>query len=284
MNNSMKQSQVSFAEASALTTGGKTLAQLSNATGRPVIESYKSTVHKAPEMGFGTALRGNINGTTIESPGPGAYRSQTTLQPNVTDSRIKGAPQFSLKGREKFGAPDLKAIDPTTIREPGPGHYTPKIVNPQEPIASKHSFPRDQRRPIGNTRKVPGPGAYNSHSSLGQQIISTKRTMRRADFGSGNRPPLLINTSAEVGPGEYDATMPACEAQVDSRKTTTGTTKFGKASRDAPVIGARMNTDVTPGPGKYKLPKGICGAGSSHPYKSAPAPSMSGRTKFGSPF
>jgi len=281
----MKASQMSFNQ--SFETGGGSgmdLATLRSLAGRSVMESYKNTIETGPSMSFGTSVRANINGNSIESPGPGAYRSITTLRPDVIDSRIRGAPQFSLKGREKFGAPDLKAIDPTTIREPGPGHYSPKIVNPLERDAPHHSFPRDQRRPIGNNRKIPGPGAYDGESSLGKQVISTKRTMRRADFGSGDRPPLLLETSAEVGPGEYDAITPACEKQVDSRKTTIGTTKFGKASRDSPVIGAKVNSDITPGPGKYKLPKGICGAGASHPYPAAPAPSMAGRTKFGSPF
>ncbi|CAM9513949.1 unnamed protein product [Heterosigma akashiwo] len=262
----------------------QTLAQMSSVTGRPVIDSYKSTIETGPTMSFGTSIRENINGNVAEAPGPGAYKQQTTMQPNVINSTIRGAPQFSLKGREKFGAPDMKAIDPTTIREPGPGHYTPKVVNPQEDRAPKHSFPRDTRKPMSLSRKVPGPGAYRGSVAIGKQILSTKRTMRQADFGTGERPPLLMTSAAEVGPGEYDATTPACEKQVDSRKTTVGTTKFSKSSRDSAVIGARMNNDITPGPGKYQLPKGICGAGSALPYRAAPAPSMSGRTKFGSPF
>jgi hypothetical protein len=45
---------------------------------------------------------------------------KTVLLGKVADSRIRTAPQYSLRGREKFGSNNLKAIDPTAINEPGP--------------------------------------------------------------------------------------------------------------------------------------------------------------------
>jgi len=263
------------------------LARLNDATGKSVIESYKNTVTAAPAIGFGSALRGNINANTIDSPGPGAYSMHSSLQPNNPNSLIKSTPQFSLRGREKFGSPITKAIDPTTIREPGPGHYNSRVVNPREKQAPKYSFARDTRsKALHPAFQTPGPGAYSSTQAVGKQVLSTKQTMRQADFGLGDRPALMTQSAAEVGPGEYTDPVGSCMRQVDSRKKTVPTTKFGKAARDGPVIGARNINDHTasPGPGSYRLPSGLCGGGASHPYKAAPAASLSGRTKFGSPF
>jgi hypothetical protein len=50
---------------------------------------------------------------------------KTTLMGKVPDSSIRTAPSFSLRGREKFGSNNLKAIDPTCINEPGPVRALP---------------------------------------------------------------------------------------------------------------------------------------------------------------
>lgn len=118
---------------------------------------------------------------------------------------------------------------------------------------------------------------------MGKQVLSTKPSNNPLVFGRSKRPSLLdVSTSELVGPGEYGCGISACEKQVDSRKRTNEGTSFGKAVRDPHK---QSVLDVQPlGPGGYKLPSGLCGRGSGYPYRSAPAPSMSGREKFGSPF
>ena len=78
---------------------------------------------------------------------------------DVPQSSIRSAPQFSLRSREKFGNPMLKAVDPTTTLEPGPGHYKPRVVNPQEGIAPSHAFPKSSH-PRDKAKLAPGPGTY----------------------------------------------------------------------------------------------------------------------------
>lgn len=93
---------------------------------------------------------------------------------------------------------------------------------------------------------------------------------------------VQVSTSELVGPGEYGCGVPACEKQLDSRKKTNHGTTFGKAERDESKPSV---LDVAPpGPGCYRLPSGMCGRGSAHPFRASPAVSMSGREKFGSPF
>ncbi len=51
-------------------------------------------------------------------PGPGSYR----IKSSVGDTY-----RFSIRGREKFGAPTGRSDDPSTAAEPGPGAY-PKVI------------------------------------------------------------------------------------------------------------------------------------------------------------
>lgn len=113
--------------------------------------------------------------------------------------------------------------------------------------------------------------------------MSTKPNHNGLLFGRGKRPPLLLASTSElVGPGEYGCGVPACEKQIDSRKRTHQGIKFGRGLRD-PYRPSVLDTSP-PGPGGYKLPSGLCGRGSAYPFRAAPAPSMSGREKFGSPW
>jgi len=200
----------------------------------------------------------------------------------MDDSRIRSAPAFSLRGREKFGSAMDRAIDPTTIREPGPGHYQPRVVNPNEMIAPKHAFAKSSH-PKEKPRLAPGPGAYKLPAAVGKQPLSTKRSETGTGFGKGQRPQLLLTSAADVGPGEYGRGVAACGNQPDSRKLSAPRSCL-LSGRDSAPIGARMNSDMVPGPGQYHLPSGMCGKGSSYPYRAAPHASMSGRNKFGSPF
>mmetsp|Transcript_16887 Transcript_16887/g.64321 ORF Transcript_16887/g.64321 Transcript_16887/m.64321 type:complete len:135 (-) Transcript_16887:1170-1574(-) len=91
---------------------------------RTVIDSFLTTQKSSPAIGFGSSKRPPLNEAGDETPGPGAYRIKSTMLGSTPDSRIRSTPKFSLRGREKFGSPDQKAMDPTAVLEPGPGHYT----------------------------------------------------------------------------------------------------------------------------------------------------------------
>ena len=251
--------------------------------GRSLMDSFEATHKSAPSIGFGTDTRKPLVEGDGEAPGPGAYSIKTTVIGNYPESKIRTAPQFSLRSREKFGSPMTKAEDTSTIMEPGPGHYKPRIVNPIEMIAPKYTIPKS--RWIQDKAKLqPGPGAYNLPDACGKQALSTKPNFLPAKFGKGKRPDLILVSTADVGPGEYGCGIGACDNQVDSRKRTFGNMKFSCSGRDQAPIGSRMVTDNIPGPGHYKLPQGLGGKGSGYVYRCSPQPRMSGREKFGSPF
>mmetsp|Transcript_859 Transcript_859/g.2287 ORF Transcript_859/g.2287 Transcript_859/m.2287 type:complete len:273 (-) Transcript_859:112-930(-) len=251
---------------------------------RTVIDSYNSTRRSAPQIGFGTSTRPPLNDAGSDAPGPGAYRIKSTLLGNTPDSRIKSTPQFSLRGREKFGSPDGKAIDPTTVLEPGPGHYKTRMLNDRERKAPAYSFPKGSH-PKMKSKFGPAPGSYNIVGAMGPQPLSTRTSKPAASFGKGSRPELLQQSTADVGPGEYGTGISACFKQVDSRKRTCSSLKFGTGTRVPKASSKeRRAIDRQPGPGQYKLPSGLCGGGSAYPYRSSPKASMSGRENFMSPF
>jgi hypothetical protein len=185
--------------------------------GRSLMDSFYATHKSAPEIGFGTSTRKPLLESTDEAPGPGAYSIKTTVLGNYPEAKIRTAPQFSLRSREKFGSPMTKAEDTSTIMEPGPGHYKPRIVNDRETIAPKYTIPKS--RWIQDKAKLqPGPGAYNLPDACGKQPLSTKPNNLPVKFGKGKRPDLILVSTADVGPGEYGCGIGACDAQVDSRK------------------------------------------------------------------
>lgn len=245
---------------------------------RTMIESFNATQTSPPTLRFGTSTRSALHSGEA-TPGPGTYSLKTVTLGPVATSRVKTLPSYSLRGREKFGNPMLKAVDPTTTLEPGPGHYRPRIVNPQERHAPEFSFPKSSF-PRDKNMLAPGPGAYKAPLAVGNQVLSTKRNALAAEFGTGERPPLLL-VSTEVGPGQYKNPPDACDKQSDSRKRSTAMVRFGKGNR-SPI--AKLGEANAPGPGDYELQPALCGGGSSYTMRSAPKCSMSGRNKFGSPF
>ncbi|CAN0180082.1 unnamed protein product, partial [Laminaria digitata] len=137
---------------------------------RTLMDSYNETVRSAPKIGFGTAGRPPLQEGGAEAPGPGAYQLKSTMFVNPS-SMIRSPPSFTMRGREKFGSPDLKAIDRTCQMEPGPGHYKMGIVNPQEDNAPKYTFPKDAGAAAReNTCRAPGPGQYNLPAGVGKQV------------------------------------------------------------------------------------------------------------------
>jgi hypothetical protein len=69
---------------------------------------------------------------------------------------------------------------------------------------------------------------------------------------------MAIQGGSTVGPGEYKgANIAACEPQVDSRKLTAGSIKFGTGYRKGVSTHKSDLSEPSPGPGTYPLPGGM---------------------------
>jgi hypothetical protein len=132
--------------------------------------------------------------------------------------------------------------------------------------------------------KILGPGSYEPAYSMGKQVLSTKPGAVVPGFGKAARPSMVPPGTTEVGPGEYGAPRAACEPQVDSRRVTCGSIKFGNGYRRGGVAERPDLREPSPGPGAYTLPGGVATRAKGSPYRDSPSATLSGRTKFGSPF
>eukprot|EP00595_Chromulina_sp_UTEXLB2642_P002218 CAMPEP_0196762204 /NCGR_PEP_ID=MMETSP1095-20130614/1598_1 /TAXON_ID=96789 ORGANISM="Chromulina nebulosa, Strain UTEXLB2642" /NCGR_SAMPLE_ID=MMETSP1095 /ASSEMBLY_ACC=CAM_ASM_000446 /LENGTH=252 /DNA_ID=CAMNT_0042112695 /DNA_START=106 /DNA_END=867 /DNA_ORIENTATION=+ len=250
---------------------------------RTVIDSYyKSSFNiKSPEYSFGTGARPSL--MQLEGgPGPGAYPIKTTLG-KLMESHLTSPPQFTLKSRTKFGDPYERAISKTARNEPGPGQYNlyGKFPKGNNSIAS--SFPKAVP-PRDKAAWAPGPGSYAILQSMGKQVLSTKKQSPSPGLSKAERPSLVPVGTTDIGPAEYNPPPAACEHQVDSRKSTSGTVKFGLGYKKGGNITKPDLSEPSPGPGEYKVPGSIATRSKGTPYNNAPAPSLSGREKFGSPW
>ena len=116
---------------------------------RTVMEAFNHSSYfkKDAEVGFGTSARLSMN-FSDPTPGPGSYPLKSTLFKHF-DSSIKNPAEYTLKSRQKFGDPYLRALDKTTANEPGPGHYNTvdKFLtgeNPRKIGFPKAGFPRSR--------------------------------------------------------------------------------------------------------------------------------------------
>lgn len=249
-----------------------------------VMDAFNKTSYfkKEPEIGFGTGSRPPLMVPTA-TPGPGAYQLKSTLSKTI-DSTIRSPEQYTIRSRHTFGNPNLKALSKTTANEPGPGQYKlgEKFLHGTE--NPKYSFPK-ARLPSDKALPSPGPGQYDTPGSLGKQSLSTKESTREPLFPVANRPSLIAPGTTDIGPGEYKPSPAACDPQVDSRKPTCPSLRFGTGFQKNKKLGQKLDlSEPSPGPGTYQLPGGIATASSGTPYRSAPSASLSGRNSFGSPW
>ena len=86
---------------------------------KTVMDAFnKSSVFtKDAEIGFSTGSRPPLSAPTA-GPGPGAYAIKTTMG-KIMESNIKSPCQFTLRGRERFGDPNERALSKTAANEPG---------------------------------------------------------------------------------------------------------------------------------------------------------------------
>lgn len=151
-------------------------------------------------------------------------------------------------------------------------------TNPRKSGFPKGKIPRDKGG-MG-----PGPGSYEPQESMGHQPLSLKPDCPRPVFSKADRPSMVAPGTSDIGPGDYGPFNAACEPQIDSRKPTCSSIKFGTGYKK----GANRNkldlSEPAPGPGSYVLPGGIATKATGTPYRVSPSASISGRNKFGSPW
>ncbi|OWZ17358.1 hypothetical protein PHMEG_0008714 [Phytophthora megakarya] len=217
------------------------------------VDSRKVT---APGAVFGSSSRPQpTNGA--QSPGPGAYKIQ---------SSIGQAPACTISGREKFGSTaDLS----NSAKSPGPGDYNTSGLNPRAQGAPSYSLGK-KWSPTKEDQRAPGPGAYDSSTTIGRNVLSTQKSNSGSSFGQGERKPLHTSNQ-DIGPGQYSIL-------TDSLGRST------VASGAAYSFGTDMRSKDVGSNGSYKYydPKSSFGKQGESLYRSAPGASMSGRTKFGS--
>ena len=162
-----------------------------------LMDAFYHTREAPPEFGFGTSVRPPLNDCEEAAPGPGAYTIKTTVLGDVPQSSIRSAPQFSLRSREKFGNPMLKAVDPTTMLEPGPGHYKARVVNPQEDCAPKYYY--EPASPTPFSPPCPGRGVGPVSSAPARRAGPRARGRRSPPPPRGSSPPPPPPREPRVG-------------------------------------------------------------------------------------
>jgi hypothetical protein len=252
------------------------------------MDAFKQTswTTKDPETKFGTGTRPPLNNPN-GGPGPGAYVIKSTMGTTgkLLESHIPTPNQFSIRGRTKFGDPNARAISKTAANEPGPGQYdlTGKFVSGRNP--RKSAFPKAV--PMRDKGVMgPGPGSYQPLQSMGKQVLSTKTGNMEVGFPKAPRPTLVPPGTTEIGPADYKPSPAACEPQVESRKRTCATIKFGEGYNSNHNNERKKFdfSDPAPGPGSYRLPGGVATKAKGSPFRNSPAAILSSRQKFGSPF
>jgi len=158
---------------------------------------------------------------------------------------------------------------------------------------------------------------------MGKQMLSTKPTAPAGSLPKSERPSLVpvgttvmtqsyyqiiiitFESMKDIGPGEYAPPPAACEVQIESSKTTCPTLKviltlinsltlsnsltharaqFGTGYRRGGGLVKPTLLEPSPGPAAYTLPGGISTRSKGSPFRDAPAATISGRNKFGSPW
>lgn len=164
-----------------------------------------------------------------------------------------------------------------------PGRYdlTGKFLAGKDPrrIVFPKAVPMRDKAAMG-----PGPGAYQPLQSMGKQVLSTKRGALELAFPKADRPTLVPPGTTEIGPAHYNPPPAACEIQIESRKKTCATIKFGEGYKKGDDKDHQDLSEPSPGPGAYRLPGGLGTKAKGSPFRDSPTAIMSGRNKFGSPW
>jgi hypothetical protein len=216
-----------------------------------------STLSTQPRILIGTAPRWASSKNADQGPGPGAY-----------EVKAQKGPSYSIRSREKFGS----QMNTTKGEVPGPGTHK-RLETGMTRKKNAPAYSLKPRRVITSTADfTPAPG-HTQHiaSASEKQVLSTKSNLPSMKFGTGGRDSKEeMPSTGDIGPGEYRPNFQS----ISDYPNVPGYTMAG---RWKPIKGNRIEPELR------MLPAGI-GKQVSSTIRSAPAFSMSGRTKFGSPY
>lgn len=218
---------------------------------------FDSTFPAQARVPFGTAPRFGKS-SKHDGPGPGAYPLPAPR-----------GPAFSLRFREKFGAATF-----TSARDnPAPGHVT-RLETVQ---TRKHNAPsfslRGRRQLAKQSDFTPAPGhTQEVKSSVMSSMDSTKPNQPGIKFAS--RPTDKSSSSTgDIGPGEYDVAKGQF-LLTGARRPPAYSLKGRPKSRAAERVQPEFHVDASQW--QRSMPVST--------LRTAPAFSMSSRTRFGDPY
>lgn len=84
---------------------------------------------------------------------------------------------------------------------------------------------------------------------MGKQKLSTKLDCPAPVFPKADRPSLVAIGATEIGPADYNPPPAACEPQVESKKKTCPTIKFGAGFKKSIIKKPDLHE---PSPGKLR--------------------------------
>lgn len=225
---------------------------------------------KQVEMRHWRRVTGRLDGT----PGPGVYEERSSLF-EQTSSRKPTLPAVHFSRAERgskrvFISNEHSTVDPLPLEKaPGPGEYKQQSSIFAQVDSRKDSMPnvvmaKSKRFEYQKERKVaplvvPGPGAHTTgEGAFTKQTVSYKKSNPQYGFGSCERKgrdkmyisqALVKEHFGKNSPGPVTGTrQDAVGKQVDSRKKTQGSCKFGSAPRFTYFSFGRAEM---PGPGQY---------------------------------
>jgi len=204
----------------------------------------------APAYSMGTSERPIMNKHSRYVPGPDAYRMKQSVGSQVESARFT-SPKVGIgtEGRQQHtGKRNPVYTDAIfeTIHSVGPQHLSHKRSYPTYKIGT------DARFRAGPDDGPPGPGNYQSRSSVGRQVTSFQRSMPSRSFGVRHSPKANISggdisTVVSPGPAGYRL-RDSLGRQINSKQKSSSNFSFGSASR----FGGK-DTGGTPGPGAYTV-------------------------------
>jgi len=244
-------------------------------------KQHSSSFRTAPDYGFGTAERAQLNKSVFvskdmvtdkygqSSPGP-------VYKPAAVDGKFETAPGYSFGASHRYAFASMKRSGAPV---PGPGQYTmPGSVTKQHD-SQKHSYSSwkfgtstraDQQKVFispSHAKTVtefidsPGPCAYGHKGALGNQSDSRKATNESYGMGTSDRffyDASTVTEKGAPGPGTY-VLRSAQGRQVTSNKTSYPINSFPRADRDKTAstvyLGPKQQNSFwgrnSPGPAVY---------------------------------
>jgi len=180
-------------------------------------------------------------------PGPGTYGAQSSIGPqSLTRCSSHAAYTFgNAKQHEQAAAVALS---------PGPIYRVEeKLTKKGRQLKAAYSFGSEVRCGSSTRASTPGPGMYNSRSSLGFQGDSQMRSGPQRVFGNSVDRGVYVDVKASPGP-IYAGERAACSNQTMSARRSAPIIAFPRAQRFQEF--GDLNPDYarsTPGPGDYLI-------------------------------